>query len=77
MSTHATANALDVSGFVLANGVTVDLKKHWPTIGSKADFLRDVFQASCLWFPVALGPEFNVLHADHFHLQTRGWGLCR
>lgn len=77
MSTHATANALDVLGFVLANGVTVDLKKHWSAIGPKSDFLRDVFQASCLWFPVALGPEFNALHADHFHLQTRGWGLCR
>lgn len=77
MSTHATANALDVSGFVLANGVVVDLKTHSTQTGPKSDFLRDAFQASCLWFPVSLGPEFNALHADHFHLQTRGWGLCR
>lgn len=77
MSTHATANALDVSGFVLENGVAVDLKQHWTQIGPKSDFLRDAFQAACLWFPVALGPEYNALHADHFHLQTRGWGLCR
>ncbi|WP_371224843.1 extensin family protein [Roseovarius sp. 2305UL8-3] len=77
MSTHATADALDVSGFVLANGVTVDLKRDWPGSGPGAAFLRDAFEASCLWFPVALGPEFNALHADHFHLQTRGWGLCR
>lgn len=77
MSTHATANSIDVSGFVLTNGEQVDLKKHWTQIGPKSDFLRDVFQSACLWFPVALGPEFNALHADHFHLQTRGWGLCR
>ncbi len=77
MSTHATADALDVSGFVLANGETVDLKRDWPGSGPNAAFLRDAFEAACLWFPVALGPEFNALHADHFHLQTRGWGLCR
>ncbi|MFK7939558.1 MAG: extensin family protein [Roseovarius sp.] len=77
MSTHATANAIDVSGFVTRDGRTLDLKQHWPQIGPKADFLRDAFQSACLWFPVALGPEFNALHADHFHLQTTGWGLCR
>lgn len=77
MSTHATADALDVSGFVMSNGETVDLLRDWPGSGPSAAFLRDAFQAACLWFPVALGPEFNALHADHFHLQTKGWGLCR
>ncbi len=77
MSTHATANAIDISGFVLKDGRTVDLKRDWPKIGPTSDFLRDAFQSACLWFPVALGPEFNALHADHFHLQTRGWGFCR
>jgi len=77
MSTHATADALDVSGFGLVNGEAVDLRRDWPGSGAKGAFLRDAFQAACLWFPVALGPEFNALHADHFHLQTTGWGLCR
>ena len=77
MSSHATADALDVSGFVLANGQTIDLKRDWTGNTAKSAFLRDAFKAACLWFPVALGPEFNALHADHFHLQTRGWGLCR
>lgn len=77
MSTHATANAIDVSGFVLADGRRVNLEQDWPKIGATSDFLRDAFQAACLWFPVALGPDYNALHADHFHLQTNGWGLCR
>lgn len=77
MSSHATADALDVSGFVLANGRSIDLKRDWSGDAARAGFLRDAFEAACLWFPVALGPEFNALHADHFHLQTVGWGLCR
>ncbi len=77
MSTHATANAIDISGFVLVNGQRINLKRDWPKIGPVAAFLQDSFQAACLWFPVALGPEYNALHADHFHLQTTGWGLCR
>lgn len=77
MSSHATADALDVSGFVLKDGRSIDLRRDWVSDAARADFLRDAFQAACLWFPVALGPEFNALHADHFHLQGVGWGLCR
>ena len=77
MSSHATADALDVAGFVLTDGRSVDLRRDWAGDPAKAAFLRDAFQAACLWFPVALGPEFNTLHADHFHLQTTGWGMCR
>lgn len=77
MSSHATANAIDVSGFVMSDGEFVDLKRDWPPDGKKSRFLKAAFEAACLWFPVALGPEFNALHKDHFHLQTRGWGFCR
>lgn len=77
MSTHARANAIDVSGFVLADGTRIDIRRDWKGAGPKSGFLRDAFAAACLWFPVALGPEYNALHADHFHLQNTGWGLCR
>jgi hypothetical protein len=36
-----------------------------------------VRDSACVWFKTALGPEFNDLHKDHFHLQSRGFGTCR
>ena len=77
MSSHATADAIDISGFRMKDGTHVDLRKDWGTDGSKSRFLQDAFNSACMWFRVALGPEYNALHADHFHLQGSGWGLCR
>lgn len=77
MSTHATASAIDVSGFVLADGRRLTLKKDWDGAANDAAFLRDARDSACTWFRVTLGPEYNALHADHFHLQHTGFGLCR
>ncbi len=76
-STHATADAIDVRGFRLTGGDTVILLRDWDGVGNKGAFLRNVHQASCRWFKTTLGPDYNALHADHFHLQSRGWGTCR
>lgn len=77
MSTHATADAIDISGFVLEDGRQISLLKGWDGAPADAAFLRDVRDAACEWFKVTLGPDYNALHADHFHLQHTGWGLCR
>lgn len=77
MSTHATANAIDISGFVLADGTRVSLLRDWKGESAKASFLRRANATACQWFRVTLGPEYNRLHADHFHLQHTGFGLCR
>lgn len=77
MSTHATAEAVDISGFVLRSGQQVTLLKHWNGTPAEQAFLREVRDSACTWFRVTLGPEYNALHADHFHLQHTGWGLCR
>lgn len=76
MSTHATADAIDVTGFTLTDGRAIDLLKGWddPVTGP---FLKEVRDQACTWFGTVLGPDFNRLHADHFHLQNRGWGTCR
>lgn len=76
MSTHATARAVDVSGFVLDDGTLVDLKKHWNGEDAKAAFLRDAQQGACDHFGLVLGPNYNALHADHFHMQL-AWDGCR
>lgn len=77
MSTHATADAIDISGFGFADGRTISLLADWTSGGAEAAFLRAARDGACEWFSLTLSPEYNSLHADHFHLQSRGWGLCR
>lgn len=76
-STHSTASAIDITGFDLTDGTRVRLLKDWEDDDPKAQFLRRVRDASCDWFGATLGPDYNAAHADHFHLQNRGWGTCR
>ena len=68
-SEHATANAIDVSGFVLADGREVSLARHWSGSGPEAAFLREVRDGACRWFRAVLGPDHNAEHRDHFHLD--------
>ena len=77
MSTHATAQAIDIAGFTLADGTQVELKQSWSDPPEQAAFWRDIRDASCTWFHTTLGPDYNHAHHDHFHLQTKGWGMCR
>lgn len=77
MSTHATADAVDIRGFTLSDDRRLRLRHDWTGETSAAAFLREAHRTSCIWFKTSLGPEFNALHADHFHLQNTGWGTCR
>ncbi|MXQ08219.1 extensin [Alphaproteobacteria bacterium GH1-50] len=77
MSTHATGEAIDIAGFSLADGRRLTLISDWEGDGPEAAFLRATRDSACRWFATTLGPDYNALHADHFHLQARGWGLCR
>ena len=77
MSTHATADAVDIAGVTLSDGRRVSLISDWDGGDAAAAFLREAQRTSCIWFKTSLGPEFNSLHADHFHLQNTGWGTCR
>lgn len=76
MSTHSTADAVDITGVTLDDGRQIHLIEDWGQ-GDKGAFLAKARDTSCDWFVTTLGPEFNSLHADHFHLQSRGWGTCR
>lgn len=77
MSTHATADAIDVSGFGFADGRQISLLQDWQGNDPEAAFLRAARDGACDWFRLTLSPDFNSLHADHFHLQSTGWGSCR
>lgn len=78
-SEHATGNAVDVAGFVLADGTRISVLRDWQGEGPKAQFLRRVRDGACGSFSTVLSPDYNAAHADHFHLDMReGWGgTCR
>jgi len=76
-SQHPTANAIDVSGFVLADGRRLSLRKDWKGTGPEAQFLRQVHRGACRTFRVALSPDFNAAHHDHFHLDRGFIKACR
>lgn len=81
-SEHATADAIDLSGFVLSNGTRISVVRDWGGAGAKAAFLRDVRKGACRLFSTVLSPEYNAAHRDHFHLDQAERGefgrrLCR
>lgn len=76
-STHATADAIDIVGFDLRDGRSLRLIDDWGDQTAEARFLKETRDSACTWFATTLGPDFNALHADHFHLQNKGRGTCR
>ncbi len=76
-SEHATAEALDVAAFQLADGRRVSLLQHWDAEDARGDFLREARDGACELFGNVLGPDYNQAHADHFHFGMRGFRLCR
>ncbi|PWC20658.1 extensin [Brenneria roseae subsp. roseae] len=77
LSEHATADALDIVGFRLADGRQISVLNQWPENNERGDYLRATFRDSCRFFGNSLGPEYNAAHANHFHLGMRGFGVCR
>lgn len=77
-SAHARAEAIDVSGFVLADGRRIVLTRDWDG-GDAAtrEFLRVVHASACKRFGTVLGPEYNAAHKDHFHFEGTGPSFCR
>ncbi|MBE3287326.1 MULTISPECIES: extensin family protein [Enterobacter] len=75
-SEHATAEALDIAAFRLANGERVTVLKGWKSAKTQP-WLKALLAASCGYYGNGLGPEYNAAHASHFHLGMRGFGLCR
>lgn len=78
-SQHATASAFDVAGFTLENGEQVNVLGDWNNAEApaKADFLQAAHQAACGYFGTVLGPDYNQAHANHFHLDSSRFSICR
>ncbi len=76
VSEHATANALDIAGFRLADGTEVSVEKDWNDRGPKGAFLHRVRDGACQVFITVLSPDYNAEHANHLHLDMGGWAKC-
>jgi len=71
LSGHATANAVDVSGFVLADGRRITVARDWYGGGPQVRaFLDTVRGSACKRFGTVLSPDYNTAHHDHFHLEV-------
>src|SRR5258705_10968101 len=69
ISEHAFGNALDISGFTLADGRQVSVKDGWRGLPEEQGFLRDVEAAACQQFSTVLAPGSNAYHYNHIHVD--------
>jgi hypothetical protein len=76
-SQHATANAIDITGFRLADGRRVSLSAGWEGEPSTRAFLRELRDGACRLFQGVLGPDYNAAHSDHFHFDMGPYRACR
>jgi hypothetical protein len=76
-SQHATADAIDVAGFVLKDGHRVRVRTGWSGDPKEAAFLREIHAGACLVFDAVLGPDYNEAHRDHLHLDRGSFRICR
>ena len=78
LSAHSRAEAIDIGGFVLADGRRVSVKAGWNGASDQERaFLRTVHASACKRFGTVLGPAYNSAHADHFHVELGDGSFCR
>ena len=77
-SAHASANAIDVSGFVLADGRRITIAGDWAAKSPAVRrFLTAIHTSACKRFGMVLSPDYNAAHRDHLHLQVGGRSACK
>jgi len=77
LSQHATANAIDIAVFHFADGNSASVLRDYGKPTPQGRFLDAAHDQACGLFNVVLGPRYNRLHADHFHMDTSGFLTCR
>lgn len=76
LSEHGRANALDIRGFKLAEGKTIELTD----VKVAKDWREDVRASACARFSTVLGPGSDGNHEEHIHLDLAerrgGYKMC-
>jgi hypothetical protein len=77
LSEHGRANALDLRGVTLANGMAADLTGK--TVSK--EFREHIRQSACKTFTTVLGPGSDEFHKTHIHLdlieRKGGYRICQ
>lgn len=82
LSEHAFGNAVDVSGFILANGRRITVQDGWRGRSDEQAFLRRLRESACKRFGTVLSPDYNAAHYNHLHFDMghttkNGSAFCR
>ena len=78
LSEHARSNAVDISGFLLADGRRITIRDGWNDRDPRVrNFLRALHQSACRRFRVVIGPDANGFHHDHLHFDMGPDPYCR
>ncbi len=75
-SQHATGDAVDISGFTLADGRVISVRGFYGADTAEGRFLQYVRDKACNLYSSTLGPEYNAAHADHFHFDMGLYTSC-
>jgi len=76
ISQHGFGRAIDVAGFVMANGARVLVERDWDDDSAAGAFIHKIAEAACDYFSVVLTPDSNADHHNHLHLDVGPDRLC-
>ncbi|TNB47184.1 hypothetical protein FF124_13490 [Martelella lutilitoris] len=70
MSEHSKGNAIDIGGFTLNTGKTIDVSPKGFFAFREKGLLKSVRASGCEYFNTVLGPGYPK-HDDHFHFDLK------
>jgi hypothetical protein len=70
LSEHAFANAIDIGGFVLADGRAVKYLNDWHGRGGSREFFLATSTSACEIFNTTLTPDYDRFHRNHIHVDA-------
>ena len=71
LSEHGMGNAIDVSGFTLADGRVISVESDYYGSRANKEFLRTIRSEACGPFHTVLGPGSDASHNDHLHFDLQ------
>jgi len=80
ISEHAFGNAVDIAGFTLKSGKSIDIRPAEQDSTLEGAFQRAITEAACLHFTTVLDPGSDAAHENHLHLDVKerrgGYRYC-